>query len=253
MVDPHLRATPLLDFEDESLQRLVEARGWRALPTYERIGAAYAFVRDEIGFGYNASDILPASRVLADGYGQCNTKTTLLMALLRALDVPCRVHGATIHKRLQKGVVNGAFYLLAPTSIHHTWTEVLVDGRWVALEGVILDAAYLRGLRTTVPSGTSALLGFGVGTADLAAPPVDWRGEDTWIQKTGVNQSFGAYDDPDSYYAEHGDNLSGARAWLYGVWIRRVLNRNVARIRERALSASRPSTCAAPMRGTQGV
>lgn len=232
MTTEYLRTTDLLDFESESLQQLIAGRGWRELAPVERIGAAYTFVRDEIAFGYNASDVLPASAVLADGYGQCNTKTTLLMALLRGLDIPCRVNGATIHKRLQKGVVNGAFYLAAPTSIHHTWTEVLLDGRWVGLEGVILDAAYLRGLRTTVPEGTTAFLGFGVGTANLAAPPVDWRGEATWIQRSGVNQDFGAYPDPDAYYTEHGDNLRGLRAWVYGAWVRHVLNRNVARIRK---------------------
>jgi len=238
MHQSHLRATRLLDFQEESIQRLIAERRWSALGPYERIGAVYAFVRDEIGFGYNASDVIPASTVLADGYGQCNTKTTLLMALLRALGTPCRVKGATIHKRLQRGVVNGAFYLIAPTSINHTWTEVFFDGRWVALEGVILDAAYLRGLRTTLPSGTTEFLGFGVGTSNLTEPPVEWQGTDTWIQRTGVNQDFGTYEDPDSYYAEHGDNLSGPRAWIYRVWIRHVLNRNVASIRAKALPVS---------------
>lgn len=55
-------------------------------------------MRDEIAFGYNESVDLPASRVLAAGFGQCNTKGTLLMALLRALDVPCRFHGFTLAK-----------------------------------------------------------------------------------------------------------------------------------------------------------
>ncbi len=41
---------------------------------YDRIGAAYDFVRNEILFGYNRTDAIPATEVLADGYGQCNTK-----------------------------------------------------------------------------------------------------------------------------------------------------------------------------------
>lgn len=239
----HLRATALLDYEAPSVQQLVERRGWRAIDMYDRIGAVYAFVRDEIGFGYNETDSLPASRVLADGYGQCNTKATLLMALLRAVGVPSRLHGATIHKRLQKGVVNGLFYLIAPTSIFHTWVEVSIDGRWVGLEGVILDAAYLRGIRSSVAGETKRFLGFGVGTENLAQPPVEWRGTDTFIQSTGVNADFGAYEDPDAFYAEHGDNLSGVRAWVYARWIRHVLNRNVARIRARGGKASLSTIC----------
>lgn len=50
--------------------------------------AKYNFVRDEILFGYNADDTILASRVLAEGYGQCNTKGTLFMALLRGADIP---------------------------------------------------------------------------------------------------------------------------------------------------------------------
>ncbi|MBN9159529.1 MAG: transglutaminase [Myxococcales bacterium 68-20] len=242
----HLRATALLDYEDEGIQSLIERRGWRALDPYERIGAAYAFVRDEIAFGYNETDSLPASRVLADGYGQCNTKATLLMALLRALGIPSRLHGATIHKRLQKGVVTGLFYVIAPTSIFHTWVEVSVEGRWVGLEGVILDAAYLQGLRSSVASDTTCFLGFGVGTENLAQPPIEWRGTDTFIQSTGVNADFGVYDDPDGFYAEHGNNLSGFRAWLYARWIRHVLNRNVARIRARGGDAALAAMCCSP-------
>ena len=65
-----------------SLAALTAARGWRALPERERIGAIYDFVRNDIAFGYNVADDLPASRVLADGIGQCNTKGTLFMALV---------------------------------------------------------------------------------------------------------------------------------------------------------------------------
>jgi len=110
MSHPHLRETPLLDFPASDIQRLIAERSWTGLPLKARIGAVYDFVRDDILFGYNADDALPASRVLADGYGQCNTKGTLLMALLRGVGVPCRFHGFTIDKGLQRGVVPEAQY-----------------------------------------------------------------------------------------------------------------------------------------------
>lgn len=226
-----LNPTPLLDFGHETLARLVRERRWLALPERDRIGAVYDFVRDEIQFGYNASDDVPASLVLADGYGQCNTKTTLLLALLRAVGVPCRFHGATIHKRLQRGVVTGVFYRLAPTYIIHSWAEVLFDGRWVSLEGVILDRPYLDGLRRFQPTTTGPLVGYAVGTDDLAAPTIEWRGDDTAIQMAGVNKDFGVYDDPDAFYAQHGANMSGLRAWLFKTLVRRLMNRRVGTIR----------------------
>jgi transglutaminase-like putative cysteine protease len=106
---------------DSSLQQLIRDRRWAELSEDERIGAVYEFVRNEIPFGYNRGDALPASSVLADGIGQCNTKTILLMALLRGTRVPCRFHGATIDERLQKGVLRGLAYRIAPQSIMHSW------------------------------------------------------------------------------------------------------------------------------------
>ena len=113
-MDRYLTETPMLDFSDASIQDLITQRGWQSLDEFERIRSIYNFVRDEILFGYNVDDNIPASKVLADGYGQCNTKGTLFMALLRGCGIPCRVHGFIIDKRLQKGAMTGLVYRLAP-------------------------------------------------------------------------------------------------------------------------------------------
>ena len=226
----HLRPTPLLDFDHPAIEQLVRERGWRALPTHERIGAVYDFVRNEIAFGYNEADDLPASRVLADGIGQCNTKGTLFMALLRAAGVPCRFHGFTIDKALQKGAITGLAYRLAPRRIIHSWVEVAFEGRWVNLEGFILDAPYLASLQRRFP-GRQRFCGYGAATPDLSAPGVEWRGQDTYIQKDGIADDFGVFDSPDEFYARHGSNLSGLKRWLYTRVIRHRMNAQVRRIR----------------------
>lgn len=227
----HLRPTPLLDFDSPALRRLVHERGWPDLPERERIGAIYGFVRDEVAFGYNLADDLPASRVLADGLGQCNTKGTLLMALLRAAGIPCRFHGFTIDKALQKGAITGIAYRLAPRDIIHSWVEVWFGGRWVNLEGFILDKAYLARLQQRFAGHEGPFCGFGAATPDLQNPPVDWKGTDTYIQKDGINRDLGVYDDPDAFYARHGTNLRGLKRWLFQKVIRRWMNANVAAIR----------------------
>lgn len=226
-----LAATPLLDVHHPDIEALVAARGWRALRPYDRIGAAYEFVRNEVAFGYNEGDELPASSVLADGIGQCNTKSTLLMTLLRAVGIPCRFHGFTIDKTLQKGAITGLAYWLAPQRIIHSWVEVSLEGRWIALEGFILDATYLASLQRRFPQARR-FCGYGAATADLSAPGVEWRGQDTYIQKEGIAYDFGVFDSPDAFYARHGSNLSGLKRWLYRRVIRHAMNRNVARIRE---------------------
>lgn len=229
--DHLVRPTRLLDTNAPTLRDLVGRRGWRSLPFEERIGAVHEFVRDEIPFGYNADDDLPASRVLADGYGQCNTKTTLAMALLRASGIPCRFHAARIHKSLQLGVVTGAAYRLAPEEILHSWAEVPVRGEWKRLEGIILDDAYLDGVRRRVGRERGRLIGYAVGTDDLADPPVRWRGEHTEIQMAGVVRDHGTFDDPDAFYSQAGTNLSGPKAWWYRNVVRHAMNRHVGAIR----------------------
>ncbi len=225
-----LSPTPLLDFAHALIERLIAHRGWRDLPAYERIGAVYDFVRNEIAFGYNEGDELPASRVLADGLGQCNTKGTLLMALLRAVGIPCRFHGFTIDKPLQKGAITGLAYWLAPRRIIHSWVEVRLGERWIMLEGFILDQAYLASLQRRFPAA-QRFCGYGAATPNLSAPRVEWTGEDTFIQKDGIADDFGLFDSPDQFYARHGSNLRGVKRWLYTHVFRHLMNRNVARIR----------------------
>lgn len=229
MSHPHLSETLLLDFSVPDIQRLIAERGWAELPLKERIGAVYDFVRNDILFGYNEDDALPASRVLADGYGQCNTKGTLLMALLRGVGVPCRFHGFTIDKGLQRGVVPELVYPLAPRNILHSWVEVAFEDHWINLEGFILDDGVLTALRERFPDRDS-LCAYGAGTDCLQDPGVEWTGEDTYVQKTGITHDFGIYDAPDDFYAEH-RQLSGFRGFLYRRIVRHWMNYRVAAIR----------------------
>ena len=224
------KKTDLLDFKSPQIQQLIVERRWQALPEFERIGAIYDFVRNEIKFGYNQSDSLPASQVLADGFGQCNTKGILLMALLRANQIACRFHGFTIDKRLQKGAITGWAYVLAPASIIHSWVEIWFDGRWVNLEGFILDESYLIALQQTFPAAKE-FCGFGAAVTDLRDPPVQWKGTDTYIQKEGINADFGIFNSPDEFYRKHGTNLSGLKKWVFETVVRAQMNRNVEQIR----------------------
>ena len=84
MNDKYLRKTRMIDYEDPSIQQLIAERGWNLLPEPERVRNIYDFVRDEIFFGYNIDDDIPASRVLKDGYGQCNTKGFLWLCFVLA-------------------------------------------------------------------------------------------------------------------------------------------------------------------------
>lgn len=227
----YLKATPMLDYPSDSIQMLVEQRGWKTLDEFHKIGSIYNFVRDEIAFGYNVSDEIPATQVLRDGYGQCNTKGTLFMALLRAVGICCRVHGFTIDKRLQKGAMTGLVYRSAPKNVLHSWVEVLYEGKWYELEAFILDKEYLTKLQEKNSFCTGAFCGYGVAVRDFCHPQIDWNANNTYIQSEGINQDFGVYDAPDELLREHQQEMSGVKEFLYKNLGRHLMNRNVKKIR----------------------
>ena len=181
-----LKKTKLLDYDDCLIQSLIYERGWRDLPEYDAIGAVYHFVKDEILFGYNRCDTLTASEVLSDGIGQCNTKSTLLMALLRALGIPCRLHGFTVSKDFQKGATSGIVSFLAPSEIVHTWVEVLFQNRWIVLEGVIIDDGFLQSIKQMYRETKGIFRMYAIAVDDFPNLAVDWTGKDTFIQSKAI-------------------------------------------------------------------
>lgn len=223
--------TPMLDYSSQRIQSLVAGREWKTLDDFGKIQAVYNYVRDEILFGYNTSDSIAASRVLKDGYGQCNTKGTLFMALLRAVDIPCRIHGFTIDKKLQKGAMTGVVYKSAPQNILHSWVEVLYDGSWYELEAFILDKKYLQRLQKINSTCTGAFCGYGVAVKDFQNPVVDWNANNTYIQSEGITQDFGVYDSPDQLLLEHHQEMTAVKTLIYRCLGRRLMNRNVKIIR----------------------
>ena len=78
-MEKYLIETRILDYSNPSIQQLIQNRGWKGLAAFDRIQSIYNYVRDEILFGYNIDDDIPASKVLSDGYGQCNTKGTIIL------------------------------------------------------------------------------------------------------------------------------------------------------------------------------
>lgn len=231
MIDQYTKRTQILDFDSPKIQSLIKSRDWINLNDYEKIGAAYEYVRDEVLFGYNKSDDIPASQVLSDGYGQCNTKGNLLMALLRGLGIACRFHGFTIDQKLQKGAIPNYIFWLAPKYIIHSWVEVFHKGQWINLEGFILDKAYLNAIKAKFPDKQGSFCGYGVATNCLADPEIEWIGKDTYIQKEGIHDDYGVYDSPEDFYSEIGTNLAGLKKWLYERLIRHLINKNVSQIR----------------------
>lgn len=241
MTDQYLITSPMLDFHQPSIQQLIKDKGWQELLPFDAVEAVYNFVRDEIKFGYNKDDTLTASQVLADGYGQCNTKGTLLMALLRGIGIPARFHGFTIYNELQKGAIPNYLFFFAPKRIIHSWVEILFNGEWLDLEGYIIDKAYLKKVQESYAGQCSAntsevFSAYGIATKCLKNPDNEWLGRSTYIQKEGIADDFGIYAQPDEFYAEKGSNLAGFKRFLFRYGLRHLMNINVAKIRRQGIT-----------------
>ena len=226
-----MKETMMLDYSNEKIQQLIKERKWNELDEFECIRDIYNFVRDEILFGYNIDDSLPASKVLADGFGQCNTKGTLFMALLRACNIPCRIHGFIIDKKLQKGAMTGIVYKNAPQKVFHSWVEVYHENQWYELEGYILDIMYLRKLQNKNKKCTGTFCGYGVAVKDFQNPTIDFNRNNTYIQSEGITQDFGIYDSPDDLLQVLHQEMSAVKAFMYKHLGRHLMNRNVKKIR----------------------
>lgn len=230
-MNEYLRETKMLNFNETEISDLIAMRGWHHLDEFHRIGAVYDYVQNEILFGYNASDTLTATEVLSDGIGQCNTKATLLMALLRGVEIPCRLRGLEVSKDFQRGATSGMISILAPNCIVHTWAEVFFDGEWIALEGVITDKKYLNALKEKFSDVTGKFMRYAVATSNLSELSVDWNGKSTFVQSEAVVRDYGVFSSPDDFFAEHSQYWRKAKQFLYAHIGRRMMTRNVARVR----------------------
>lgn len=227
----YLNATTLLDYNTPRIQKLIQDREWNSLEDEAKIKNIYNFVRDEILFGYNRTDTIPASEVLNDGYGQCNTKGILFMALLRSVGISCRMHGFTIDKPLQKGAMTGFIYHQAPDQIVHSWVEVFFDNTWYELEAFILDLPYLHAIQHKFSDCKGSFKGYGIAVKDLSHPVIEWNRNHTYIQSEGIHQDFSVYDTPDEFFSLHSQALNPLRGWIYSHIARHKMNRKISRIR----------------------
>jgi len=227
----YLEPTAILNFQDEALQQLVKQRGWSDLAYEDRIKEIYDFVRNEIKFGYNRTDDIPASEVLRDGYGQCNTKSTLLIALLRAVGIPCRIHGFLIDKKMQKGALTGITYLLAPSKIVHAWTEVQLHDDWIVLEGVIIDDSYLKQVKNRLCSFNEGYIGYGISVKDKDNINLCWTGESVYVQSFSITDDLGIFDNPDDLFKKYNNTDSKLKETLFNKK-RKKINKRLDMLRD---------------------
>ena len=109
--------------------------------------------------------------------------------------------------------------------------EVFYKGKWLNLEGFILDKFYLNKLQEKFSDCDTSFCGYGVAVKDFKNPPIDWNENDTYIQSEGIVQDFGVFNSPDELFAKHFQKLNAFKKFMFRNLIRHLMNKNVAKIR----------------------
>lgn len=236
-MEKHLQETKILNYSNKEIIKLVNLKKWNDLKDSEKVKAIYNYVKDEILFGYNTSDNIKASKVLKDGYGQCNTKAILFMALLRKCGIPCRIHAFLINKELQKGAMKGLIYNASPKEILHSYVEVYLDNKWYDLEGLILDDKYLKSLQKLFAANSDgSFIGYGVATDNFINPQVYFNNCNTYIQNKGITKDLGIYDSPDDMYKDYKQQINIIKKIIFRFIGRKLMNKNVKKIRNQKVN-----------------
>lgn len=226
-----IKETKMLNYTSYKLEQLITTNNWKDIDEYEKIKYIYEYVQNEILLGFNSSDLLTAEQVLVDGYGQCNTKATLLMALLRGVGVPCRIHGFEVSKYFQQGTTTGLVSLLAPKYIIHTWVEVYYNKQWLALEGVITDKKYLAAVKSKYKDIEGEFKKYAISTSDFKNLTVNWKGNSTYVQSASIINDLGVFNSPDDFFSKYNQHLSKLKNFMYVNIGRKIMNRNVKKMR----------------------
>ena len=152
----YLETTAKIDHRSPALRAVAERVGDTGTAREAAI-RLHDFVRDEIRFGFcPAMYDQSASHVLKAGIGYGLTKSTLFVALLRALGIPARQHFVDISAEILHGV-------MAPRSplIDHCYVEVLLDEGWVRVDSFIVDLPMAEAARARLRR-EGRMIGYGV-------------------------------------------------------------------------------------------
>ena len=234
----YLESTDYLDAEHPRVVETAERIVGGATTDRERAVRIHDFVRDEIRFGFAAEFWnQTASEVLESGVGFCNTKSTLFVALLRAVGIPARQHFVTIDARILHGLIDPR-----TPYVDHSYAEVWIDGDWIRTDSFVVDRPLARAARARLRR-EGRVIGYGAHANGVA----DWDGrKDAFSQLVDdgtlpnlTTRNHGVHPDVGAF-ARSGHAmyvLRGPARWFFGFFAR-AANRRADEIRAESVVAS---------------
>lgn len=192
----------------------------------------FNFVRDEIQFGFPLEgDLVSASETLQIKMGQCNTKSTLFLALCKAINIPARIHFSLIKREIQQGIFPGFLYIFLPYTLSHSWVEVEIGQQWIRIDGYIDDLVFFRGaIDKLAQSGWN--IGFAIACDEDKLSPELSLNQEQFEQMCAVIEDHGVWDDPIEYYQTnlYRNRPNALKQFLYRLFVP-IINARIEKIR----------------------
>ncbi len=223
---------PLADYQNPTVCEVAHTLTQNESEIAGKVLRIFNFVRDEIKFGFpREGDWVAASKTLQIKIGQCNTKSTLFLALCKALNIPARIHFSLIKREIQHGVFPAFLYIFLPKKLSHSWIEVEIDQQWIQIDGYIDDLIYFRSARNKLTkSGWN--IGFAIACEGAALSPDLNLKQKKFVQMCAVIEDHGVWDEPVEYYQSnlYKNRLGMMRQFLYRLLIP-LVNVRIEKIR----------------------
>ena len=161
--------------------------------------ALHDYVRDQVKFGFNQYfDASPPSYTIAFGYGHCNPKSHLMVALFQQAGLGAYQHFVVIPKEILKGAIPPSRYWMIPSELSHSYVEVKINGKWLNIDSFIVDTPLLEGAKTKLAQ-EGLPIGYGVRHDSINT----WNGEDhafSQFDDRFLIEDHGRVEDMESYF-----------------------------------------------------
>lgn len=225
-----LKPTRLLDLEDPRLRIQALSLTQLATTDTDKARALHDFIK-KIPFGCVAAfDHVPAAGVLRAGRGDCHTKGTLFVAMLRSVGVPARLRFHLLSSDFLRGIIE-----IPDGKITHAVAEILLNGRWIQTDTYVTDVDFEnKALKILAKDGRKLGLGLHVdasrewdGIAAAHGQYCDTDPASLPLRDLGVSH------DPELFYADTSNTefRLGALTRLKWMYAAAIINRRVDQLR----------------------
>jgi transglutaminase-like putative cysteine protease len=140
MEQAYLHKSVYCDFDHPTVAALAKELATGETDPVSITRAAFSHIRDRIRFGFDLAQV-KASETLAKGYGVCWNKSLLLVAILRGNNIPARMAYNPVKREFMRPAMGEACQTLTET-INHCFTQVHLNGGWIALDATLDTATY---------------------------------------------------------------------------------------------------------------